>query len=51
LSGLRKLTPLRAVKTGRVDVLAREEVFVYGPRVLSMLEPLRAMVTRLRGLP
>lgn len=51
LAGLRKLEPLRAVKTGRIDVLAREEVFVYGPRVLAMLEPLRAMVTRLRGLP
>lgn len=51
LAGLRKLEPLRAVKTGRIDVLAREEVFVYGPRVLSMLEPLRAMITRLRGLP
>lgn len=51
LGGLRKLEPLRAVKSGRIDVLAREEVFVYGPRVLSMLEPLRAMITRLRGLP
>lgn len=51
LAGLRKLEPLRAVKAGRIDVLAREEVFVYGPRVLAMLEPLRAMVTRLRGLP
>jgi ABC-type Fe3+-hydroxamate transport system substrate-binding protein len=51
LAALRQLEPLRAVKAGRLDVLAREEVFVYGPRVLSMLEPLRTMITRLRGLP
>jgi iron complex transport system substrate-binding protein len=51
LAGLRKLTPLTAVKTGRIDVLAREEVFVYGPRVLAMLEPLRTIVARFRGSP
>jgi iron complex transport system substrate-binding protein len=49
LDGFRKLTPLRAVTANRLAVIEAPEAYVHGPRILGLVDRLRAALARIAG--
>jgi iron complex transport system substrate-binding protein len=49
LDGFRKLTPLRAVTANRLAVIEAPEAYVHGPRILGLVDRLRAARARIAG--
>ncbi len=47
LDGLKRLTPLRAVRSGRIAVIADENVFATGPSIMRLIERFRLVVAEL----
>jgi ABC-type Fe3+-hydroxamate transport system substrate-binding protein len=47
LDGFRKLTPLRAVTTNRIQLIEAPEAYVHGPRILALVDRLAAALKRL----